>query len=147
MLVRGVIAHQLGDDPQTAVVGLADEAADVAQHAVVRVDTREIGDVVAVVAQRRGIEREDPDRGDAQVLQVIELLRQAGEIALAVRVAVPERADMDLVDDRVLVPERIAAVTWLFTADHDRRPTRRGWDRLRRAGASSPRRSRDDGHR
>ena len=46
-------------------------------------------------------------RRDAEVLQVVELLRQAAEVADAVAVAVVEGADVDLVDDRVLVPERV----------------------------------------
>ena len=45
--------------------------------------------------------------GDAEALQVVELLRQAREVADAVVVAVEERADVRLVDDGVLVPERI----------------------------------------
>ena len=74
VLVRGVVADQLGDHPQAAPVRLAEEALDVAQRAVVGVDARVVGDVVAVVAQRRGIERQQPERRDAEVLQVVELL-------------------------------------------------------------------------
>ena len=80
---------------------------DVAQGAVHRVDVRVVGDVVAVVAQRRGIERQQPERVDAEILQVGELFDQAAEVADAVGVAVVESADVQLVDDRVLVPERI----------------------------------------
>ena len=65
-----------------------------------------IGDVVAVVAQRRRIERQQPDRGHAEVLQIVELRGKPAEIADAVAVAVVERADVELVDDRVLVPLR-----------------------------------------
>ena len=67
-----------------------------------------VGDVVAVVAAGRGIERQQPQRGDAEVLQVVELLGQAGEVADAVVVAVGERLDVKLIDDRVLVPELVA---------------------------------------
>src|SRR5258708_31762022 len=66
-----------------------------------------LGDVVAIVAARRGIERQQPDRVDAELSDVVELLDQAGEIADAVVVAVEERFDVELVDDRVLVPQRI----------------------------------------
>ena len=45
------------------------------ERAVGRVDLGVVGDVVAVVAQRRGIERQQPERGDAEVLQVVELAR------------------------------------------------------------------------
>ena len=118
MLVRGVVADQLGDHPQPAPVRLADELAHVAQRAVVGVDAEVVGDVVAVVLERRRIERQHPDRRDAEVAQVVELLGQALEVADAVAVAVAEGADVDLVDDRVLVPERIV------------RERRRGEERL-----------------
>ena len=109
MLVGGVVEDQLGDDAQAALVGLADERLEVAQRAVLGLTLGVVGDVVAVVLQRRRIERQQPDRGDAQVLQVVELLGQPLEVADAVAVAVVEGADVQLVDDRVLVPERIVA--------------------------------------
>ena len=60
---------------------LANERADVLQRAVVRIDARVVGDVVAVVDHRRRIERQQPEARDAQVLQVVELLGQAAEVA------------------------------------------------------------------
>ena len=80
------------------------EAAEVAQRAVGRIDAAVVGDVVAVVAQRGGVERQDPDRIDAELLHVVELLHQPGEVADAVVVAVEEGFDVQLIDDRVLVP-------------------------------------------
>ena len=65
-------------------------------------DVRVIGDVVAVVAQRRRKKRKQPQAGDAEVLQIIELLNQARKIADAVVIAVGEGADVQLIDDRVL---------------------------------------------
>ena len=66
-----------------------------------------VGDVVAVVAQRRGVEGQQPDRVDAERLHVVELLGQAAEVADAVAVGVGEGLDVQLVDDGVLVPERV----------------------------------------
>ena len=48
-------------------------------------------------------------RVDAELLDVVELLDQAAKVADAVVVAVEERLDVQLVDDGVLVPERIVA--------------------------------------
>ncbi|MNP10989.1 hypothetical protein D3C76_1031570 [compost metagenome] len=107
MLVGGVVDDQLGDHPQAAPVRLGDEAAGVGQAAVVRVDPAVHGDVVAVVAQRRGIERQQPEGVHPQLGDVVELLDQPGEVADAVVVGVEERLHVDLVDHRVLVPERI----------------------------------------
>ena len=107
MLVRGVIDHQLGDHAQIAAMRLANEGPEIAHPPVGRIDVLVVGDVVAVVAQRRGIERQQPQRGDAKILQIVELARQSLEIADAVVVRVEERLDVELIDDRVLVPERV----------------------------------------
>ena len=66
----------------------ATKAAEVLHRAVGRIDRAVVGDVVAVVAQRRGVEGQQPDGGDAEVLDVVEPLHQAGEIADAVVVGV-----------------------------------------------------------
>ena len=66
-----------------------------------------VRDVVAVVSERRGIKRQQPDRVDAEILDVIELLNQPLEVADAVVVRIEERSDVQLVDDGVLVPVRI----------------------------------------
>ncbi len=107
VLVGGVVDDQFGDDAQAAAMGLVEQTLEVVEGAVDGVDAGIVGDVVAVVAQRRRVERQQPEGRDAQVLQVIELLDNAGEIADAVAVAVAEGADVQLVDDGVLVPERI----------------------------------------
>jgi hypothetical protein len=104
VLVRGVVQHKLADDADPPSVRLGEEVPDVGQGAVVRVDTHVVGRVVAVVASRRGEEGEEPQGGDPEVDEVVELLDQAPEIADPVAVAVAIRADGDLVDDRVLVP-------------------------------------------
>ena len=108
MLVGGVIDDQLGDDPDPALVRLAQERAEVAQRAVARVDPLVVRDVVPVVTQRRRVEGQQPEAGDAEPLEVVELLREPGEVADAVRGRVAEGPHVRLVDDRVFVPERVA---------------------------------------
>ena len=107
MLIGGVVDDQLGDDADVAAVRLGHEPIEVVQRAVARMDVLVVRDVVAVVAQRRRVERQQPQRVDAEPLQVVELLGQPGEVADAVVVAVEEGADVRLVDDGVLVPERV----------------------------------------
>ena len=99
-----MVQHQLGDHPQPAPVRLAQEALKILQRAVRGMNIGVIGDVVAVVAQRRGTEGKKPDRGYAEIFQVIELLREAAEIADAVGNAVEEGAYVNFVDDCVFVP-------------------------------------------
>ena len=56
-------------------------------RAEVGIDAAVVGDVVAVVLAGARIERQQPERVDAEVLQIVELLGQAGEVADAVAVA------------------------------------------------------------
>ena len=75
---------------------------DIVHRAIARVDGAVVGDVVAVVALRRRVERRDPEIADAEVLQVVEALRDAREIAPAVPVRVLERLRINLIDDFVM---------------------------------------------
>ena len=63
---------------------LAHEMLEIAARSIERVDIPVVGDVVAVVAQRRRVERQQPDRVDAEVLDVVELVGQPAEVADAV---------------------------------------------------------------
>ena len=47
-----------------------DQRVEVGQRAEQRVDVAVVGDVVAAVGHRRGVERREPDRVDAEVAQV-----------------------------------------------------------------------------
>jgi hypothetical protein len=104
-----VIEDQLGDDPEIAPMRLAHESAELGARAVGGVDVVVVGDVVAVVAARGRIERQQPHGVDAEILDVLELARETGEIPAAIVVAVEEGADVHLVDHGVLEPQGIAA--------------------------------------
>ncbi len=120
VLVGGVIDDELGDDAQAAPLGFLDEALEILHGPEIGIDVAIVGDVVTVVAAGRGIERQQPQRGDAEVLQIAELLGQSGKIADAVIVAVGKGLDVQLIDDGVLVPKRIALGVrrWHFPCIH-----------------------------
>ena len=107
VLVGGVVDDQFGNHLEAAPVRLAHEVLGVGARAVLRVHVAVVGDVVAVVAEGRRVEGQQPEGVDAQVLQVVEFLREALEIADAVVAAVEEGLDVQFVDDGVLVPERV----------------------------------------
>ena len=111
VLIRGVVDDQLDEDLEVPIVRGADECLEVVERAVAGMDAAIVGDVVAVVFERRGEKGQQPDARDAERLHVIELLREALEVADAVVVAVEEGLDVDLIDDRVFVPERVVAST------------------------------------
>ena len=106
MPVGGVVDDEVGDHPKPAPMRGVEEALEVGHAAVVGVDPVEVGDVVAIVPQRRRVHGKDPQAVDAQVAEVIELLGEARQVADPVGVRVKERLDGQLVEDGVLVPER-----------------------------------------
>ena len=105
VLVGGVVEHQVDEDADAAVGCCPYQLDEVADRAEPRVDAVEVGDVVAVVAARRGVERQQPQAGHAQAGQVVDPLGQPLQVADAVAVAVGERLDVDAVDDGVLPPQ------------------------------------------
>ena len=108
MVGGGVVHHEVGDHAHPALVRLLDELAEVLDRPVVRVEREEVRDVVAAVAQRRLVHRQQPEAVDAEPLEVVELVDQAAEVAGAVVVAVEEATDVDLVEDGPLEPQRIS---------------------------------------
>ena len=107
VLVAGVVHHEVGHDADAPLVGLVHQLDHVGQDAVGRVDGEEVADVVPAVAQRRGVEGQQPDAVDAQPVQVVESLGQAPQVAAAVAARVGEAPQEDLVEHRSPVPLRI----------------------------------------
>ena len=77
VLVAGVVHDEVGDDADASAVRVLQERHQVADAAVVGVDVEEVADVVAAVAEGRGVEGQHPDAVDPEPLHVVELLAQA----------------------------------------------------------------------
>src|SRR6266581_7694886 len=107
MGIRGVVDDQLGDDAQTPAMSLGYEMLEVLACPVLRVDIVVVSDVIPVILPRRRVEGQQPDRIDAEILDVIQLPGKACKIPYAIVIAVEERADVDFINDCVLVPKRI----------------------------------------
>ena len=69
---RRVVDDEIDDDADAERVGVIHELDEVAERAVLVVDAVVVGDVVAVVAIGRRVERLQPDAGDAEARQVVE---------------------------------------------------------------------------
>ncbi len=104
VLVGGVVHHEVEDDPDAAAPCLGDQMIEIAEGAVHRIDVFVVGHVVAEVHLRGRKAGGDPDRVDAELLQVVELGGDAVEVTDAVAVAVGEAARIDLVEHRMLPP-------------------------------------------
>jgi len=63
---------RVGDHSDAALVRSVDERREVLRRPVVGVHREEVGNVVAGVAQRRRVHREQPDAVEAEPLQVVE---------------------------------------------------------------------------
>src|SRR6266568_7268360 len=94
--------------PQLPPLGLLHEAAEIGHGAKIGIDGAVVRNVVAVITAGRGIERQQPKRRDAEILQVLEFFGQPCEIADTVIVAVGKCLDMKLINDRVLEPKLVA---------------------------------------
>ncbi len=106
MLIRRVIDDQLDQDFDLSRVRRFDERAKVVEPPVARMNVPVVRDVVPIVFERRREEGQEPQAGDAEALQIIELLGESRKIADAVLIAVVKRFHMRLVNDRVPVPVR-----------------------------------------
>ena len=105
--VGGVIHHQVGDDPDAAPVRGVQQRHEIVDGAELGQHLVEVADVVAAVAQRRIVERRQPQTVHAEPLQVVELLDQPAQIPGAVGVGVVERAHQHLVEHRAFEPGAI----------------------------------------
>src|SRR3954471_13285192 len=108
MLIRGVVDDQLGDHPQLSPLGLLHEAAKVLHRAEIGIDVTVVRNVITVVAPRRWIEWQQPQGGDPEILEIVQLAGEAGEISDTVAVAVGKRLDVKLINDGVFEPELVA---------------------------------------
>ena len=109
VLVGCVVDDKLEQHADAPLVRGVDERPYLLEGAVAAVHAPVVGDVVPVVLERRGEERQQPEAGDPEIAQVVEPGGQARKVTDAIAIAVEERPDVRLVDDRVLVPERIGA--------------------------------------
>jgi hypothetical protein len=98
VLVGRVVGDQVDDEADAAGMRLGDQLVEVVERAEDGIDVAVVGDIVAGILLRRGHERRQPQRVDAELGQVVEVRRDAPQIADAVAVRIREGARVDLVD-------------------------------------------------
>src|SRR5690242_6794313 len=79
-------------------------AVEVGHRAEQRIDPAIIRNVVAEILHRRGIERRNPDRIDAELAQIGDAADDPVQVADAIAVGILERARIDLIDRGGLPP-------------------------------------------
>ena len=81
--------------------------AKILQRSVVWINVEIIRDVIAVILERRRIERQEPERVDTEFLEIIELFDQPAKVSNPICISVVKRLDVQLVNDRVFKPKWI----------------------------------------
>ncbi len=105
MLVGRVVHDKVDDDTDAALLAAVGEFDEVSERAIARIDAVIVRYVVAAVAARRGLERHQPDRGDAEPVEIIQPAQQPLEIADTIAIGIHIGVDGKTVDNAVLVPE------------------------------------------
>ena len=98
ILVPGVVHHVVHVDTDVVLVGLGYELLEVVQGAVAPVHRLIVGYVVAVIALG-GLDRAEPQGGNAELVEVVQFGDQALEVSVAVPVAVLEAEHVHLVSE------------------------------------------------
>ena len=70
VLVRRVVRNDVDRHPDPELMRVCEQLVEIGERPELRVDVGVVGDVVAVVGLRRGVERRQPDRVDAEIPQV-----------------------------------------------------------------------------
>ena len=126
VLVGRVVGNNVDRHLDPALVRVGDELVEVGERAEERIDVDIVCDVVAVVGLRRGVEGRQPERVDAELLQVGQPGADALQVADTVPVRVLEAADIDLVEGGAPPPRHTTADD-LVPGAHGHSVTRSTW--------------------
>ena len=118
MPVGAVVGHEIQDHLQAPRMGDGQQSVEVLERPEQRIDGAVIGHVVTEIDHRRGIDRRDPDRIDAEHGEIVEPQLDTLQVANPVAVRVLKGARVDLVDHALLPPRvahaNIAAGMWMM---------------------------------
>lgn len=112
MLVTRMVHDQIHEQLHAPIMTALDESLDVRDRAVFFGNAVVIGDVVAHVHLGRLVRRTEPDDVHADVLDVVQLGDDAGDVADAVIVGVFEGGGPDLVDGAFFPPGAVDLGAW-----------------------------------
>ena len=104
VLITGVVHDQVHDYLHTSGMGTIQHLTECLHAAEFRGNVPIIGDVVAAVRPRRGVDGGKPDAVAAQAFDVVQLFQHTPQIAHSVAIAVAKRAAPNLIKYHVLIP-------------------------------------------
>src|SRR5690606_8038817 len=126
------------DHLQSPAMCLVDETVEVVERPEHRVDADVIGDVVAEIRHRRGIDRRDPHGVDTEPAEVIEAGHDPRQVTDSVAVRILEGPRIHLIDDPALPPEITTGAALLLSPLIHLPPPRPLVRRLRAVAREAP---------
>jgi hypothetical protein len=111
-----VIGDQIEKKPETVLRRVIDQSLGFLHRPEPGIDRPIIGHVVSAVAERRHIPRFYQDGIDPKRPDVAQTRAKTGDVAGAITVAICERAEIDLIDDRLAPPGRLWGHPTIMTA-------------------------------
>ena len=100
-----MIHDQIDQDSKAPLSTSLRELDEVSQRAVAGIDSVIVGNVVAIVAAWRRLERKQPYRRYTQALQIIQPAQEALKIADSVGIGIEVGSNGEAINDCVFVPE------------------------------------------
>ena len=104
MFVGAVVYNQIHQNVHAALLSFCNQAVHIFHGAKAGVNVIIIGNIVALVCQRRAIARGKPDDIYAKILQVIQLLYNSRQIADSVTVCIVKALRVNLIGNLILPP-------------------------------------------
>ena len=111
VLIGGVIYNKVHYDFKTSFVSLVENLFEGFKSAVFLGNVLVVGNVIAVVRKRGGVDGGKPDGVNAEALYVVELFKHAVKVAYAVVVTVLEASAPNLVNRHFFVPTVVHKIT------------------------------------
>ncbi len=100
-----MIYNQIDQNTDAALPASVGKLYKVTQRAVPRINAIVIRNIIAIVTQRRRLKWHEPDRGNAQALQVVQPVHETAKVTNAITICIHICVDREAIDDRILVPE------------------------------------------
>ena len=93
MFIRCVVDDQIDQHLHAALFAAVRKFDEIAERAICRIDVVVVGYIVPAIAARRRLKRHEPDRCDAEALQIVEPAHQAFEVTDTVAIGIHECGD------------------------------------------------------
>jgi hypothetical protein len=86
IFIGRVVEHHFEHNMQIVLLRLGQQMVEILERSVLRIDCFVVGDVIPEIDLRRWIDGREPDGVHAEMLQIVEVLRDAVQVANAVAI-------------------------------------------------------------